>query len=423
MARFFSRSRSILKYLASLNKERSFTERLTASNEVVQREDNDEDKKRDLGLFTKDEDIKIEDSATVTTLLSNVAASGVTSKDAIVNLPSSGLTAGDASIVFIDSNTAKYYISNGEGWYNATFANVDPQWNSAPNSSYTLDSTNPLTIEPIAIDSGGKIFSYTATLNSDANQFLTVTKDSANGRIFTLVGDSEGGVPSSSNSGVVTFKASDGIGLVVQNSTINLSYGDSRWFIDEFTTNTTSSSEYAITNTSTAATWNNSGYIYFNTGDNHSSEIEWTPSDGQPLRSEGRVFAVFQKTADWPSDNASDIYLKHSNGTDYYTVRYAGSAYQSYITKTVSSSVTDTQNISYNFDDQSSYHTFELQWSSDTIKFYVDGTLQGTLTPSNNTTPIEISSVNFFFTQIQGPLTAIGYQDYGSDASAHPFIS
>lgn len=223
MARFFSRNRSILKYLASLNKEKSFTERLTASNEVVQREEDNEEKKRDLGLFTKEEDIKIEDSATVTTLLSNVAASGVTSKDAIVNLPSSGLTAGDASIVFIDSNTAKYYISNGEGWYNATFANADPQWDSAPNSSYTLDSTNPLTIEPIAIDSGGKILSYTATLNSDASQFLTITKDSDNGRIFTLVGESAGAADPT-NSGIVTFRASDGISFVTQNSTINLIY-------------------------------------------------------------------------------------------------------------------------------------------------------------------------------------------------------
>ena len=223
MARFFSRNRSILKYLATLNKEKSFTERLTASNEVVQREEDNEEKKRDLGLFTKEEDIKIEDSATVTTLLSNVAASGITSKDAIVNLPSSGLTAGDASIVFIDSNTAKYYISNGEGWYNATFANVDPQWDSAPNSSYTLDSTNPLTIEPIAIDSGGKIFSYTTTLDSDANQFLTVTKDSADGRIFTLVGESAGAADLT-NSGIVTFRASDGISFVTQNSTINLIY-------------------------------------------------------------------------------------------------------------------------------------------------------------------------------------------------------
>ena len=223
MARFFSRNRSILKYLAKLNKEKSFTERLAKSNEVMTRTEDDEDKKNDLGLFTKDEDIKIEDSATVTTLLNTVASSGVTAKDAIINLPSSGLTAGDASIVFIDSNTAKYYISNGEGWYNAGFANVNPTWVSQPNASYDLDSTSLLTIEPIAIDSGGKIFSYTATPNSDFNQFATITKDSDNGRIFTIVGGSEDSV-NSTNSGVVTFRASDGISFVTQNSTVNLNY-------------------------------------------------------------------------------------------------------------------------------------------------------------------------------------------------------
>ena len=223
MARFFSRNRSILKYLAKLNEEKSFTERLAKSNEVLTRTEDDNDRKNDLGLFTKDEDIKIEDSAAVTTILNTVASSGVTSKDAIINLPSSGLTAGDASIVFIDSNTAKYYISNGDGWYNAGFANVDPQWDSAPNSTYTLDSTNPLSIEPIAIDSGGKILTYTASLDADASQFITITKDSDDGRIFTLVGESAGAVDVS-NSGIVTFRASDGISFVTQNSTINLNY-------------------------------------------------------------------------------------------------------------------------------------------------------------------------------------------------------
>lgn len=213
MARFFSRNRSILKYLSRLNRQKSFTDRLTISNTV----------ERDYDLFTKEEDIKIQDSATVTTLVSSLSSSGVTSKNSVIDLASSGLTAGDASIVFIDSNSAKYYISNGSGWYNAGLANTDPTWFSQPNPSYALDSTAPLTIEPIAVDSGGKIFSYSATLDNDASQFLTITKDSADGRIFTITGDSAGAV-GNQNSGVVTWRISDGIGLLTYDTTITLDY-------------------------------------------------------------------------------------------------------------------------------------------------------------------------------------------------------
>ena len=225
MARFFSRNRSILKYLSKLNRQKSFTDRLTTSTTLQQSSTREEyEANKEYNLLTKDDDQKaISDSATVRSIAATLTGSGVSSKDGIINLASSGLTAGDASIVFIDSNSAKYYISNGSGWYNVALVNADPQWDSAPNSSYTLDSTAPLSIEPIAIDSGGKILSYTATLDNDASQFMTITKDSDNGRIFTLVGESAGAAPGS-NSGIVTFRASDGRSFVTQNSTINLIY-------------------------------------------------------------------------------------------------------------------------------------------------------------------------------------------------------
>ena len=231
MARFFSRNRSILKYLSKLNRQKSFTDRLTTSTTLQQtssREEYEADKalteEKEYNLLTKDDDQKaISDSATVRAIAATLTGSGVSSKDAIINLASSGLTAGDASIVFIDSNNAKYYISNGSGWYNAGLANTDPTWFSQPNPSYALDSTAPLTIEPIAVDSGGKIFSYSASLDNDASQFLTVTKDSANGRIFTITGDSAGAV-NPQNSGVVTWRVSDGIGLLTYDTTITLDY-------------------------------------------------------------------------------------------------------------------------------------------------------------------------------------------------------
>ena len=122
MARFFSRNRSILKYLSKLNRQKSFTSRLATSNQIhsssLTREQYEANK--DYNLLTKDEDEKILDSAAVIALASTIGGS-VTPRDAIINLPSSGLTAGDTSAIFIDSNTVKYYISNGTGWYNVTF--------------------------------------------------------------------------------------------------------------------------------------------------------------------------------------------------------------------------------------------------------------------------------------------------------------
>ena len=113
MARFFSRNRSILKYLGKLNQQKSFTTRLSASNQI-------QSSSLTREQYKANEDAKILDSATVISIASTIGG-GVTPRDAIINLPSSGLTAGDTSAVFIDSNTVKYYISNGTGWYNVTF--------------------------------------------------------------------------------------------------------------------------------------------------------------------------------------------------------------------------------------------------------------------------------------------------------------
>mgnify|MGYP000666348472 CR=1 FL=1 len=356
------------------------------------------------------------DSAAVTAL---GGGAGVSVLETLDSLPISNLEKGQTA--FVKSNT-RFYISNGSGWYNVATINLTPTMSISPAGTIVLatDGVTTSTVTITAQDSDNPDAILTYSVESDGNMLgnAVISQDSS---VFTIR-------PLSEDSGAtgttftLTFKTTDQINTASATKDFSLSFGDSRWFIDEFTTDTTSSSEYTFTNTNTAATWNNAGYIYVSTGDNHYSEIEWTPSDAQPLRDEGRVFAVFHKTADWPSDNACYIDLKHSNGTDYYRTEFKGSAYPSSMIKTVSGSNTDTQSLSYSFDDQTSSHTFEVQWNSDTIKFYVDGTLEGTLTPSNNTTPIEISSFALHLNQIQGTLTAIGYQDYGSDGSAYPFI-
>ena len=321
---------------------------------------------------------------------------------------------------FITSTKRLYMYSNG-GWYNIATVNTTPSFTTTPNNTYDLLTDGTATvITVLAVDSDDHVITYTAVTDNNFDAMATITKDSDNGRIFVIRSiDSETSASQVERSGTVTFKASDDISLASAVSTFNITFN---YFIDQFTTNTTSNSEYVWTYTGTAWSWNSSGYVYINTGDNYFSQVVWTPSNGRALGTSGRAFVKFLKTADWPADNHSHINLLHTNGTDYYRVNYSGSAYQSTMTKTISDSVTDTLNVSYNFDDQTSYHTFELQWNDDTLKFYVDGTLQGTLVPSNNTTPIEISSISWYFNQIRGNLDAIGYQQYDSDSSAYPFV-
>ena len=356
------------------------------------------------------------DSIINSTSLGVVVSAGVNVYSSVDLLPGSASN-GDQALV---TDTNRLYIYSGSGWYNIALINNTPYWITEANSSYGLATNGASTvINILAADSEGINIVYTATADSDFNQIATISKDSDNGRTFTVIPTDSDNGPQIAGTGNVTFKASDGVNLATTISTFNLSFN---YFIDEFTTNTTSNSEYTWTYTGTAWSWNSSGYVYVNTGDNFYTQLEWTPSNGQTLNSSGRAFIRFLKTADWPADNNSYIGLMHSNGTDYYRATYSGSAYQSTVSKFINDTATDTVNMSYNFDDQTSYHTFEVQWNVDTIKFYVDGILQSTLVPSNNTTPIEISSIIWYNNQIQGNIDAIGYQLYDSDSSAYPFV-
>ena len=118
------------------------------------------------------------------------------------------------------------YIYNGSGWYKVALVNATPYWDTEASASYTFTIDTAITITLLAGDSDGHSIEYTATPDSDANLFITISKDSDNGRIFTLTPDSENEAPGTSNSGTITFKASDGISFASTVSTFTLNFSN-----------------------------------------------------------------------------------------------------------------------------------------------------------------------------------------------------
>jgi len=65
--------------------------------------------------------------------------------DSIGVLPTSGLTLGDRAFVKTDSNNARFYISNGSGWYNTALFNTSPSI-TLDSDSYSIDSDDGTTV-------------------------------------------------------------------------------------------------------------------------------------------------------------------------------------------------------------------------------------------------------------------------------------
>jgi len=124
------------------------------------------------------------------------------------------------------SNTNRFYIFTGGGWYNvAIINNFNPQWITQPNSTYDLGINGAVTsITVLASDSDDVPITYIATPDSDFLTFATVTHDSEKDNTWLIQPiDSENGA-ATGGTGTVTFKASDGVNLVQQVSTFSLTF-------------------------------------------------------------------------------------------------------------------------------------------------------------------------------------------------------
>jgi len=153
-----------------------------------------------------------------------VPSAGTEVVSALSGLDSDAVTGSQA---FVSANSF-FYIKNDDGWHQVLELNETRCWITEPTSTFSFDlgdGNNDSEIE-IAIEAGdsdnpSQTITYTTTLDSDANQFLNLTKDSDNGRVFTASlkenTDSENDL-----TGTVTFKASDGVNFITSTSTFNV---------------------------------------------------------------------------------------------------------------------------------------------------------------------------------------------------------
>ena len=146
---------------------------------------------------------------------------GITTYANIDLLPLSAST-GEKALVL---STNSLYIYNN-GWYKiAIINNFNPQWVTQPDGTYSLGidgSTTTITV--LASDSDDVPITYTAVGDSDFNLFATATHDSDKHNVWTITPtDSESG-SATNRTGVLTFKASDGVNFVQANSTFSISF-------------------------------------------------------------------------------------------------------------------------------------------------------------------------------------------------------
>ena len=137
------------------------------------------------------------------------------------NLPVSS-TIGNKALV--TSNNTLYVFNNG--WYKIALINsFNPQWITEPDGSYILaldGSTTTITV--LANDSDDVPITYTAVGDSDFNLFATAVHDSDKHNVWTITPtDSENG-SATNKTGVLTFRASDGVNLVSAVSTFSITF-------------------------------------------------------------------------------------------------------------------------------------------------------------------------------------------------------
>jgi len=195
--------------------------------------------------------------------------------------------------------------------------------------------------------------------------------------------------------------------------TFTLSFSST--FTDDATTNK-SSSYYAIERSS----YNSGGQRWdMAGGDNIGQDHSYQLPVGEVFPSSGTFKVVVQKTADYPSDNQqlliistrSTPWAKAASGgidaTEWETedeitlgVQVVGSSYTPIMIYNLggnSSNVSSTYS-GYTFDDETSYHTFELVYSSSGYSLVVDGSTKASVTfPSSvDTSGFKSATVNFF---------------------------
>lgn len=159
----------------------------------------------------------------------NIAADGSIQTSSVSVLDSADLlvggSLGDRAFV-TDSN--RYYIHNGDGWFNIALINTTPTFSSLVDSDGDSVTTATFTL-PIdgtavnititATDPEGVPITYSAVTDSGFDSMATVSQD---GQVFTITPMSEDSAVTTSGS--LTFRASDGVNVATAVREFTLSF-------------------------------------------------------------------------------------------------------------------------------------------------------------------------------------------------------
>lgn len=171
----------------------------------------------------------------------------------------------------------------------------------------------------------------------------------------------------------------------------NLIYKD-HFTVDSLSNYTIGSGGSAVFNTSTK------DEITITTADNITNTITYNFNKNIIA---GSLKIRMKKIADFPNDNNSYIMLYNSStgtGSNYYRLNFSGSAYTSNLLKNYSG--TNYQlNIAYDYDDQTSYHNFEIEFTPSHIRFLLNDVEMNTFY-TKDTNEIEVDSFLLWNNQI-----------------------
>jgi hypothetical protein len=269
---------------------------------------------------------------------------GTISVSSADTLPLSNIPIGQQGFV---TTTNKLYIYNGSGWYNIAAINNAPYWDSEANATYALSVDGTSTTVTIAAgDSDGTTLTYTATGDSNFDAIATVTKDSDNGRVFTITPiDSENSASPTGGSGILTFRASDGIDQASTASTFSITFGPD-WSAtpteskivssdlaanDQFGYSVSMSSDgtYAIVGAMRATNnflYDGAAYIFTRSGSTWTQQAKITASDKQAddqfgytvsMSSDGSYAIVSATGEDTGGSNAGAAYIFTRSGSTW----------------------------------------------------------------------------------------------------------
>ena len=153
---------------------------------------------------------------------SNLGA-GISTVTNVSDLPS---VAQAYSKILVTGTNTLYQYSTG-GWYPiAIINNFNPAFTTSPDATYALSlSGAATTVTVLATDSDDVPIKYITITDSSFDTFATITHDSDKHNVFTVIPIDSDGSNSGAKSGVVTFRASDGVNVSNANSTFTLSFG------------------------------------------------------------------------------------------------------------------------------------------------------------------------------------------------------